>query len=123
MGHIVDLPQAEWHKCTWCNGTGERLEHGDAHHSSGIVPCTRCSGGVFKVRVVTTEEYEALKKDQIIKPPVHVDDLFTAVMEFHSAVRRSISNGQYSQKPFDEARDKFKTFCVEHGLNIDSTER
>lgn len=50
------LPEPEWRRCEWCNGTGYVTTERDLHRSAGTVPCPRqgCHKGTIKSRKVET---------------------------------------------------------------------
>ena len=55
--YLVRLPPERWTTCRRCDGTGLRVEEGDAHQSAGEVPCSDCDRGIVKIEALTEEEY------------------------------------------------------------------
>lgn len=52
---------------------------------------------------------------------VHVEDLFTKIQEYHTAVRHAAMHCEYEK--ITKAREEFKRWCEENKLPIDFTER
>lgn len=64
MGEWVNLPESEWYICTACGGKKTYLMQGDAHKSTGWVPCYHCNkDGLRTTKYVETEEEIQKRKD------------------------------------------------------------